>query len=54
MLLRRGRILREDRSTTLRGNEETALGMEMPDSRAGPKVPFLQGERNRIPIRRHG
>jgi RNA polymerase sigma-70 factor (ECF subfamily) len=48
MLLRRGRGLREVSIDDLSGNEETALGMEMPDSRAGPESAFLQGERNRI------
>jgi len=48
MLLRRGRGLREVSIDDLSGNEETALGLEMPDSRAGPESAFLQGERNRI------
>jgi RNA polymerase sigma-70 factor (ECF subfamily) len=48
MLLRRGRVLREVSIDDLSGNEETALGKEMPDSRAGPESAFLQGERNRI------
>src|SRR5467141_1301888 len=48
MLLRRGRGLREVSIDDLSGNEETALGLEMPDSRAGPETAFLQGERNRI------
>jgi RNA polymerase sigma-70 factor (ECF subfamily) len=48
MLLRRGRGLREVSTNDLSGNEETALGLEIPDSRAGPESAFLQGERNRI------
>jgi len=48
MLLRRGRGLHEVSINDLSGNEETALGLEMPDSRAGPESVFLQGERNRI------
>ena len=48
MLLRRGRVLRELSINDLRGNEETALGLEIPDSRAGPESAFLQGERSRI------
>jgi RNA polymerase sigma-70 factor, ECF subfamily len=48
MLLRRGRGLREVSIDDLSGNEETALGLAMPDSRAGPESAFLQGERNRI------
>jgi len=48
MLLRRGRGLREVSINDLSGNEETALGLEMPDTRAGPETTFLQGERNQI------
>ena len=48
MLLRRGRGLREVSIEDLSGNEETALGLQMPDSRPGPESAFLQGERNRI------
>src|SRR5467141_590497 len=48
MLLRRGRSLREVSIDDLSGNEESALRLEMPDSRAGPESAFLQGERNRI------
>jgi len=48
MLLRRDRGLHEVSINDLSGNEETALGLEMPDSRAGPESAFLQGERNRI------
>jgi RNA polymerase sigma-70 factor (ECF subfamily) len=48
MLLRRGRGLREVSINDLSGNEETALGQEMPETRAGPETAFLQGERNQI------
>jgi RNA polymerase sigma-70 factor (ECF subfamily) len=48
MLLRRGRGLREVSIDDLSRNEETAVGLEMPDSRAGPESAFLQNERNRI------
>jgi hypothetical protein len=48
MSLRRGRGHREVSINDLSGNEETALGLEMPDSRAGPESVFLQAERNRI------
>src|SRR6266446_1005331 len=48
MSLRRGRGLREVSINDLSGNEETALGLEMPDTRAGPETTFLQGERNQI------
>jgi RNA polymerase sigma-70 factor (ECF subfamily) len=48
MLLRRGRGLREVPINDLSGNEETALGLEIPDTRVGPESAFLQGERNRI------
>jgi len=48
MLLRRGRALREVSINDLSRNEETAVGLEMPDSRAGPESAFLQNERNRI------
>jgi RNA polymerase sigma-70 factor (ECF subfamily) len=48
MLLRRGRGLREVSINDLSGNEEIAVGLEMPDSRAGPESAFLQNERNRI------
>jgi RNA polymerase sigma-70 factor, ECF subfamily len=48
LLLRRGRVLREVSIDDLSGNEETPLGLEMPDSRIGPESAFLQGERNRI------
>jgi RNA polymerase sigma-70 factor (ECF subfamily) len=47
MLLRRGRGLREVSINDLSRNEETAVGLEMPDSRAGPESAFLQNERNR-------
>src|SRR3984957_6058531 len=48
MLLRRGRGLREVSINNLSGNEETALGLEIPDSRADPEITYLQGERSRI------
>jgi RNA polymerase sigma-70 factor (ECF subfamily) len=48
MFLRRGRGLREVSIDDLSGNEETALGLEIPDSRADPEITFLQGERSRI------
>jgi RNA polymerase sigma-70 factor, ECF subfamily len=48
MFLRKGRGVREVSIDDLSGNEETALGLEMPDSRVGPESAFLQGERNRI------
>jgi RNA polymerase sigma-70 factor (ECF subfamily) len=48
MLLRRGRGLREVSINDLSRNEETAVGLEMPDTRAGPESAFLQNERNRI------
>ena len=48
MLLRRGRAIRAISIDDLSGNEENALGLEMPDSRAGPESAFLQDERSRI------
>ena len=48
MSLRSSRGHREVSINDLSGNEEAALGLEMPDSRAGPESAFLQGERNRI------
>jgi RNA polymerase sigma-70 factor, ECF subfamily len=48
MLLRRGRGLREVSINDLSRNEETAVGLEVPDSCAGPESAFLQNERNRI------
>jgi RNA polymerase sigma-70 factor (ECF subfamily) len=48
MMLRRGRGLREVSIDDLSGNEEAPLGLQMPDSRAGPESAFLQDERNRI------
>lgn len=48
MLLRRGRGLREVSINDLSRNEETAVGIDMPDSRPGPESAFLQGERNLI------
>ena len=48
MLLRRGRGLREVSIDDLSGNEETAPGLEIPDSREGPESAFLLDERSRI------
>src|SRR6266481_8296891 len=48
MFLRKCRVLREVSIDDLSGNEETALGLQMPDSRSGPESALLQGERNRI------
>jgi RNA polymerase sigma-70 factor (ECF subfamily) len=48
MFLRKGRVLREVSIDDLRGNEETAPGLEIPDSRESPESAFLQGERNRV------
>src|SRR5229473_1670656 len=48
MLLRRDRGRREVSIDDLGGSEETSLGLEMPDSRAGPECLFLEGERSRI------
>src|SRR5580700_10963418 len=48
MLLRRGRGLREVSIDDLSGNEETAVWLEMADSRAGPESAFLQNEQIRI------
>jgi RNA polymerase sigma-70 factor, ECF subfamily len=48
MFLRRGRGLREVSINNLSGSEETALGLDIPDSREDPEMTFLQGERSRI------
>ena len=48
MFLRRGRGTREVSIDDLGGNEESAFGLEIPDSRADPEIIFLQGERSRI------
>jgi RNA polymerase sigma-70 factor (ECF subfamily) len=48
MFLRRVRGLREVSIDDFSGNEETALGLDIPDSRVGPESVFLQGERSRI------
>src|SRR6266404_3144956 len=48
MFLRSGRGLREVSIDDLCGNEETALGLEILDSRADPETSFLQGERRRV------
>src|SRR5258708_10750988 len=48
MFLRKGRVLREVSIDDLSGNEATAPGLEIPDSRASPESAFLQSERNRV------
>jgi RNA polymerase sigma-70 factor, ECF subfamily len=48
MFLRRGRGVREISIDDTSGNEETALWLEIPDSRIGPESSFLQDERSRI------
>jgi RNA polymerase sigma-70 factor (ECF subfamily) len=48
MSLRSSRGHREVSINDLSGNEETALGLKMRDTRAGPESAFLQGEQNRI------
>ena len=48
MFLRRGRRLREVSIDDLCGNEGTALGLKILDSRADPETSFLQGERRRV------
>jgi RNA polymerase sigma-70 factor (ECF subfamily) len=48
MFLRKGRGRREVSIGDLCGNEEPALWLEIPDSRANPESTFLQGERSRI------
>jgi RNA polymerase sigma-70 factor, ECF subfamily len=48
MFLRKGWLVREVSIDDLSGDEETAPGVEIPDSRASPESVFLQGERNRI------
>src|SRR5712692_1393062 len=48
MWLRRGRVLREVSIDDLSGNQESAVQLEMPDSRACPESAFLQDERSRI------
>ena len=48
MFLRRGRGIREVSIDDLGGNEESAFGLEIPNSRADPEIIFLQGERSRI------
>jgi len=42
MLLRRGRGLREVSINDLSGNEETALGLEMPDTLRALRLPFYR------------
>jgi RNA polymerase sigma-70 factor (ECF subfamily) len=48
MLLRKGRGLREISIDDIGGDEETALRLEIPDSRPGPECALLQDERSRI------
>jgi RNA polymerase sigma factor (sigma-70 family) len=47
MLLRKGRRLREISIDDSTGNEDIAVVLEIPDSRAGPEGVFLQDEQNR-------
>jgi RNA polymerase sigma-70 factor, ECF subfamily len=48
MFLRKGRLVREVSIDDLSGDEETAPGVEIPDSRASPESAFLQSERERV------
>jgi len=48
MFLRKGRLVREVSIDDLSGNEETAPGVEIPDSRASPESAFFQSERKRV------
>src|SRR6266852_5362042 len=48
MFLRRNRGAHEVSIDDLNGNEETALRVEMPDSRPGPESVLLQSEQNRV------
>ena len=48
MFLRRVRGAREISIDDLNGNEETAVRLEMPDSRPGPEGALLQREQNRV------
>jgi RNA polymerase sigma-70 factor, ECF subfamily len=48
MSLRRGRGLREVSIDDVSGDEETAVRLEIPDSRPGPESTFLQDEQRRI------
>src|SRR5712675_912651 len=48
MFLRRVRGAREISIDDLNGNEETAVRLEMPDSRPGPEGVLLQREQNRV------
>jgi RNA polymerase sigma-70 factor, ECF subfamily len=48
MSLRRGRGLREVSIDDVSGDEETAVRLEIPDSRPGPESTFLQEEQRRI------
>src|SRR5258707_10777664 len=51
MFLRRGRGLREASIDNVCGNEETALGLEILDSRADPETSFRRGRGNPIGTR---
>jgi RNA polymerase sigma-70 factor (ECF subfamily) len=48
MMLRKSRGLREVSIDDLDRNEETALRLEMPDSRPGPESVFLKSEQNGV------
>jgi RNA polymerase sigma-70 factor (ECF subfamily) len=48
MFLRKGRLVQEVSINDLSGNEETAPGIEIPDSRASPESAFLHSERKRV------
>ena len=48
MFLRKCRVLREVSIDDLSGNEEAALWLAMPDSRASPESAFLRSERDRV------
>jgi RNA polymerase sigma-70 factor (ECF subfamily) len=48
MMLRKSRGLREVSIDDLDRNEETALRLEMPDSRPDPESVFLKSEQNRV------
>src|SRR5229473_1122853 len=48
MFLRKGRLVQEVSIDDLSGNEETAPGVEIPDSRASPESAFFQSERKRV------
>src|SRR5258708_38216666 len=48
MFLRKGRLVQEVSINDLSGNEETAPGIEIPDSRASPESAFSHSERKRV------